>query len=218
MTSLLELYQSAFPILLHGAWLTTQVSLISIVIGLFFGFLLGIWNCDELRRFPISTCIDAYVHVIRGTPLFVQLLIAYFALPQVLGLNLSAMGAGILTLGLNSSAYLSETIRGGINGVSKGQWEAAWVLGYTPLHTLRYIILPQATRNVLPAITNELAVLIKESSILMVIGVSELVKVSKDMVARELRPMEIYLLTALLYLVMTSIITLLSRMLEAKIK
>lgn len=209
---------SALPLLLKGAWLTIQISILGIAIGLILGLLVGIINCDKLKKPGLSAIIRIYVNIFRGTPLFVQLLIVYFALPDIFGFDISAFSAGVITLGFNSSAYLAETIRSGINSISKGQWEAAHVLGYSTPQTMRFIILPQALRNVLPAITNELATLIKESSILMIIGVPELVKMSRDIVARELMPMEIYTLTALMYLVMTSTLTLAARGLEARLK
>lgn len=108
-------------------------------------------------------------------------------------------------------------MRGSINGIPPGQWEAAETLGYSRTQTLRRIILPQAIKHALPSITNEFSTLIKESSILMVIGVPELLKASRDIVARELRPMEIYAMTALIYLTMTSILALFTKQLERRI-
>lgn len=215
---LVSIYETAVPLMLKGAWLTIQVSALGIAIGLMLGSLLGIATCDKLKIKGLSHLVRAYVNLFRGTPVFVQLLIVYFAAPEVLGFDLSAFTAGVITLGLNSAAYLAETIRGGINAISEGQWDGANVLGYRTSQALRFIILPQAVRGVLPAITNELATLIKESSILMIIGVPEVVKVSKDIVARELMPMEIYGMTALMYLIMTSIVAVFSSILERKIK
>jgi His/Glu/Gln/Arg/opine family amino acid ABC transporter permease subunit len=192
--------------------------MLGILLGLALGGLLGILNCDRLRIPVFAQIIQAYTNLIRGTPVFVQLLIVYFALPEVLGFDMSAFSAGVITLGVNASAYIAEIIRGGINAVPEGQWEGAHVLGYSTPQTLAFIIMPQALRSILPAITNELATLIKESSILMIIGVPELVKVSRDIVARELLPMEIYLMTAAIYLAMTSIVALGAHALENKLK
>jgi polar amino acid transport system permease protein len=200
MDNLLYIY---LPLMLKGAFLTVWISLIGIGLGFFLGAIMGILDCDKYRISLISPIFRGYVALFRGTPLFVQLLIVYFALPDALGIKLSPITAGIITLGLNSTAYLAEVIRAGINAIDKGQWDACFILGYKRIDTLRYIILPQAIRNVLPAITNEFATLIKESSILMVIGAPELIKVSKDIVARHLNPMEIYCVTALMYLMMT---------------
>jgi ABC-type amino acid transport system permease subunit len=135
-------------------------------------------------------------------------LIVYYALPELIGISFSPFIAGILALGLNSTAYISEIVRGGINAIPEGQWEAAYVVGLNPWQTLRGIILPQMIRMTLPSLTNELTALIKETSILMMIGVAELTKISKDIVSRELDPMTIYLTAAVLYLAMTSGVTL----------
>lgn len=202
-SDLWQIYLSALPLLFKGCAITVYVSLIGILCGLFFGILVGVCDCQKLKQRYLTPFFRIYITLFRGTPLFVQLLIVYFALPDMLGIQLSPIAAGIITLGLNSTAYLAEIVRAGINSIDNGQWDACYILGYSKYKSMRYIILPQALRNVLPAITNELSTLIKESSILMVIGVPELVKVSKDIVARNLRPMEIYTLSAIFYLVMT---------------
>jgi polar amino acid transport system permease protein len=204
-------------LLIKGAFLTLQISLAGVAIGLVLGTAIGIANCDRMRNLYLSPLAFIYVTLFRGTPVFVQLLFVYFALPEALGIDLAPIPAGIITLGLNSGAYLSETIRGGINSVSEGQWEAAQVLGYTRRQSLQYIILPQALRTVTPAITNELATLIKDSSVLMIIGVPELIKVSRDIVARELNPMEVYAFAGLGYLLMTSALALFTKRIEKRL-
>lgn len=203
--------------MLKGAFLTLEISTIAIAAGLFFGTLMGIFTCQKLRFFPLSALISAYVLIMRGTPLFVQILIIYFGLPPLLGIDLSPFVAGVIALGANSAAYIAEIMRSGLNSIPIGQWEAAHVLGYSKPQMLRSIILPQGIKNILPALTNELIALIKESSILMVVGVPELTKVSKDIVSRELNPMETYLAAALFYLAMTSFFSFLSKKMEKKV-
>ncbi|MEI6791028.1 MAG: amino acid ABC transporter permease [Myxococcaceae bacterium] len=208
---------SVLPLLLKASLITLQASALGTLFGLAIGILLGVFNSERLKKIGVSQVIDLYVAIIRGTPIFVQLLIVYFALPEVLNIDIPPLTAGVIALSLNSSAYLSEIIRGGINAISPGQWEAAETLGYSQYQTLRYIILPQAIKQALPSITNEFSTLIKESSILLFIGVPELMKASRDIVARELRPMEVYALTALIYLVMTSAVALCTKQLERRI-
>ncbi len=191
-------------LMLKGSLLTLAISLSSISIGLLIGFFIGIFNSKYLNIKFLSFVCRCYVSLIRGTPLFIQILIIYFGLPSIIGYDLSPFSAGVIALGLNSSAYLSETIRGGINSISKGQWEAALLLGYSKKRSFSSVILPQAIFTVFPSIANEFICLIKESSILMVLGVPELTKVSKDIVTRELVPMQIYTLSAVFYLSMTS--------------
>lgn len=194
----------SLPLLLQGALATIEIALVSITIGLCGGIIIGILNCNKMRN-PFSTIVlNSFVWIIRGTPLFVQVLIVYYAIPEIIGISLSPFTAGVIALGINSMAYISEIVRGGINAIPEGQWEAAYVIGLKPWQTLQGIILPQMLRINLPSLTNELTALIKETSILMVIGVAELTKVSRDIVARELDPMTIYLAAAALYLVMTS--------------
>lgn len=206
----------SLPFLIKGTFVTIQIALVSIAVGLFGGILIGIMNCDKMRR-PLSKIVlDGFVWIIRGTPLFVQVLIIYYALPEIIGISLSPFIAGVLALGINSMAYISEIVRGGINAIPEGQWEAAYVVGLTPWQTLQGVILPQVQRITFPSLINELTALIKETSILMVIGVAELTKVSKDIVARELDPMTIYLAAAGFYLILTSVVALLGKLSQKK--
>lgn len=206
----------SMPFLLQGALTTIQLALISIVIGLCGGIIIGVLNCKKMRHSLTSYFLNTFVWIIRGTPLFVQVLIIYYALPEVIGISLSPFTAGVVALGINSTAYISEIVRGGINAIPEGQWEAAYVIGLKPWQILQGIILPQMLRITLPSLTNELTALIKETSILTVIGVAELTKVSKDIVARELDPMTIYLAAAAIYLVLTSCISLLAKSTQNK--
>lgn len=199
-----SLLLKSLPFLLQGALVTLQIALVAIAVGLCGGVCFGILNCDKVHAPFLKKGIHTFVWIIRGTPLFVQILIAYYALPEVIGFSLSPFAAGVLALGVNSTAYISEIVRGGINAIAPGQWEAAYVLGLKPWKTLQGVILPQMFRITLPSLTNELTTLIKETSILMMIGVAELTKVSRDIVTRELDPMTIYLAAAVLYLIMTS--------------
>ncbi len=198
----------SLPLLLQGALTTIQIAVYSIAIGLCGGILMGVLNSTKMQNSFSTIVINGFVWIIRGTPLFVQVLIIYYGLPEMIGVALTPFTAGVIALSINSTAYISEIVRGGINAIPEGQWEAAYVIGLNPGQTLKGIILPQMLRISLPSITNELTSLIKETSILMVIGVAELTKVSKDIVARELDPLTIYLATAALYLVMTGSISL----------
>lgn len=193
-------------LLFYGAWMTLKVSSLAILIGLLLGTLFAVLSSRLLQRVWVRRLIGCYITLIRGTPLFVQLLIVYFAVPQLLGLNLSPFIAGVIALGMNSTAYVCETIRAGLDGLPQGQYEAAIALGYSRVAAMKSILLPQALRKVLPALTNEILTLIKESSILMVIGVPEITKTAKEIVARELNPMEVYLVAAGFYLGITGIV------------
>lgn len=211
-----SLLMKSLPLLLQGTWATIQIAIASIAIGLCGGILIGVLNCNKLSTSFSAWVLSSFVWVIRGTPLFVQVLIIYYALPELIGISLSPFIAGVMALGINSMAYISEIVRGGINAIPEGQWEAAYVIGLKPWQALQGIILPQMLRITLPSLTNELTALIKETSILMVIGVAELTKVSRDIVARELDPMTIYLAAGVLYLVMTSSLSVLAKCMQKK--
>lgn len=204
------------PIMLKGAYVTLEVSLIGIAGGIVGGLLFGLFSSHKFKLPLISSFIKVYVILVRGTPLFLQLLIIYFVLPEIIHLPISPLMAGIIALSANSTAYIAEIIRGGINTISQGQWDSSFCLGYSKLQTAIYIILPQTIKNVLPALINEFVTLIKESSILMILGVMELTKVSKELVAKELKPFEIYLMAALIYLLMTSSLSLLTKKFERR--
>jgi His/Glu/Gln/Arg/opine family amino acid ABC transporter permease subunit len=211
-----SLWTKSLPLLLQGALTTLEIALVSIAIGLCGGIVMGIFNCRKMHIPYLSVMISVFVWIIRGTPLFVQVLIVYYALPEVVGFSFSPFTAGVIAMGVNSTAYISEIVRGGIDAIPDGQWDAAYVIGLKPGQTLKGIILPQMFRITLPSLTNELTALIKETSILMVIGVAELTKMSKDIVARELDPMTIYLAAAAIYLVMTSGVALLAQLTQKK--
>lgn len=206
----------SLPFLLQGAFSTIEIAIASITVGLFGGILIGVLNCNKLRTSFSALILSGFVWVIRGTPLFVQVLIVYYALPELIGISLSPFIAGVIALGLNSMAYISEIVRGGINAIPEGQWEAAYMIGLNPWQTLKGIILPQMLRMSLPSLTNELTALVKETSILMVIGVAELTKISRDIVARELDPMTIYLAAGFLYLIMTSSLSFLAKVMHKR--
>lgn len=214
----MEVLVKSIPLLIQGALATIQIALVSIVIGLCGGIVIGVFNCKKMQNRISSLIFNGFVWIVRGTPLFVQVLIIYYALPEVLGISLSPFLAGVIALGMNSTAYISEIVRGGINAIPEGQWEAAYVIGLKPVQVFQGIILPQMFRIVLPGITNELTALIKETSILMVIGVVELTKISKDIVARELDPMTIFLAVAFIYLIMTTSVSMLAQWVQKREK
>ena len=212
-----ELLFHSFPILFQGARVTVELAIASMAIGTCFGCLIGVACCRKLKIRFLSSFLKGYVWAIRGTPLFVQLLFVFYALPELLGVSFSAFSAGVIALGLNSAAYTSELVRAGIDNIHNGQWDAAYVLGLNRWHTLRGVIFPQMLKETLPGLTNELTSLIKETSILMVIGTAELTKVGRDIVVRELDPVTIYLATAVLYLCMTSALSIFTAFLQKRV-
>lgn len=157
-----------FLYIAQGALLNLQYASVSVICGLFLGILLTI--CKLSHNKIIKFFANFYTSIFRGTPLLLQLNIIYFGLPSLLKLDLGIFSAGVIAFSLNSAAYVSEIIKAGIMSIDKGQFEAAQVLGISPYYAYKDIILPQAMRNILPALVNELVDMLKETSLISVLG------------------------------------------------
>jgi His/Glu/Gln/Arg/opine family amino acid ABC transporter permease subunit len=167
--TILEDYVGYF---VSGAGITVCISFFSVVFGVIIGVFISLMKMSDIR--VLKWFGAAYVEFIRGTPVLVQVFLFTYGIPQLTGMNFPDMIAGIIALSINSSAYIAEIFRGGIQSIDRGQAEAARSLGMTSRMSMRFIILPQAVKNILPALGNEFIVVIKESSIVMVIGIHEL--------------------------------------------
>ncbi len=211
----LEIFVEGIPYLLKGAVMTLRLTLISVSIGIILGLILSLGRISKNPVFRYSTGL--YIEVIRGTPLLMQLLIIYYALPSI-GLNLPAVTAAIVGLSLNSAAYVGEIFRGGIQSIEKGQMEAARSLGMTYFQAMRYIILPQAFRRILPPLTNEFASMLKESSLASTLAVTELLRSGRELVAWKANVFSPFIGVTLFYLIMTIPLTRLSSYLEKRLK
>ncbi len=190
-----------WPFFLQGTLVSLQIAAYSCCIGVTGGTLMAL--AQTRGNWIIRTLVHLYVTLMRGTPMLIQIAFAVFVLPQ-LCIKLSLFWAATIAIGCNSAAYLSQTIRSGIASVGKGQLEAAQVLGFTSLQTTRYIILPQALRVVLPALTNEFITLIKDSSLASTVGVMELAKQGSYIKNETYDALTVYCIIALIYLVITS--------------
>lgn len=165
---------SAFTYIVEGSLVTMLYSVCSVGFGLVIGTLLALMKLSN--RKVLTTIANIYTSIFRGTPLLIQLSIIYFALPSLLDVQISGFIAGVIAFSLNSGAYVSEIARAGIQGVDGGQLEAARTLNIPTYHAMKDIILPQALRNVLPSLTNELISLVKETSIISLIGELDLMR------------------------------------------
>lgn len=201
--------------ILKGVYVTLLFTLVSALLGLLWGVLLSLFKISGIR--PLQWFATAYTSIFRGTPLLVQLTLIYYATPQLLDFDIPALLAAGLAFGLNSAAYLSETIRGGIMAVDKGQREAAIALGIPYRKMMVRIIFPQALRHILPALVNEFVALLKESSLVSVIGVSELMRRADVVRASTFRAFEALLLVAAIYYALVLVLTSLARMLEGRL-
>jgi His/Glu/Gln/Arg/opine family amino acid ABC transporter permease subunit len=186
---------------LLGGWpMTVIVAAAALAFALVFGLLIALMRVSGLRL--LSWPSIAYIEFFRGTPALVQLFVIYFGLPDI-GLSPTPLQAAIVGLGLNGSAYLAEIYRAGIESIHRGQMEAALSLGMTPIRAMRYIVLPQAVRTMLPPITNFAIVLLKDTAIVFAVGVVEIMALARNLVTETLHSAAVYLIAGALYLCMT---------------
>ncbi|WAL60905.1 amino acid ABC transporter permease [Thermocoleostomius sinensis A174] len=206
MLQALDIIANALPTLLQGALITLQLTAISIAFGLVAGSLIGI---ARLAPSPlIRVLARIYVDFFRGTPLLVQIFMIYFGIPALvrsLGLSFTfnQWTAAVIALSLNSAAYIAEIVRAGIQSIELGQREASESLGLDPVQTMRYIIFPQAFRRMIPPLGNEFISMLKDTSLVAVIGFEELFRRGQLVVAQNFRAFEIYFAVALVYLTLT---------------
>lgn len=209
-----ELIQRALPILLMGAGVTIEITVFSVAIGFFIGLFVGIARISQFKILQIMAAV--YADCIRGTPLLVQIFLIYFALPMAIGQRVEPFIAAVAACGINSGAYVSEIFRAGIQAIDVGQMEAGRSLGLTWWQTMRFIILPQAFKNILPPLGNEFIAMLKDSSLVSVIGFEELTRRGQLIIAQTYGSFEIWMTVAVLYLIMTMAISRIVAFLEKR--
>ena len=192
---------NSFPLLLLGAGVTVEITAMSVALGIIIGLFVGIARIGDIKILRILANI--YVDFFRGTPLLVQIFLVYFAVPVITGQRMDPFVAAVSACGINSGAYIAEIFRAGIESVEKGQMEAGRSLGLTWVQTMRYIIVPQAFKRVIPPLGNEFIALLKDSSLVSVIGFEELTRRGQLIIARTYGSLEIWLSVAIIYLAMT---------------
>ena len=190
-------------LMLEGTETTLALFVITLVAALPLGLLASLGRISKLK--PLSRLIEFYIWLMRGTPLMLQLLFVYFALPMA-GIMLPDIGAALLAFILNYAAYFAEIFRAGIQGVSRGQYEAARTLGMTYGQTMRRIVIPQMIRHVLPPVSNETINLVKDTSLVYILAMNDLLRVARTIVQREF-DMTPFVIAAIFYLAMTFVLT-----------
>ncbi|EJB8385582.1 amino acid ABC transporter permease [Pseudomonas aeruginosa] len=214
LANLVELLGMAWPFLLQGAMYTVLFAAVSMVLGLILGFSVAV---VRVTKVPVVSQVAAvYVSAFRGTPLLVQIFVLYYGLPSV-GIEFTPVTAGILALTLNVAAYLSESMRGAILGIDKGQWEAGLSVGLTWGQTLWNIITPQALRLAVPSLSNSLISLIKDTSLISVITVTELMLATKEVIAETFQPLPLYLAAAGIYWLLSALFERVQKALENRL-
>ena len=202
--------------LLSGLTTTMYISIISIVISILIGLLIAI---PSLSKNKFLTYLNiGYVEIVRAIPLLVLILWIYYGLPIMTGISFSPFVSGIIALSISESAFQAEIFRAGINSIKKAQWEAGSSLGLGFFRKLRFVILPQAIKNILPAIGNQFVYVLKMSSLVSIIGIGDLTRKANELVVTTYRPLEIYTFLILEYLILILIVSYLVRKLEKKLQ
>lgn len=211
-----DLVVNSFPLLIVGAGVTIKITALSVALGVVIGLFVGIARISRIKLLRVLAAI--YVDFFRGTPLLVQIFLVYFALPVITGQRVDPFVAAIGSCGINSGAYVAEIFRAGIQSIDKGQMEAGRSLGMTWVQTMRYIIVPQAFKRVIPPLGNEFIALLKDSSLVSVIGFEELTRRGQLIIAKTYGSLEIWLSVAVIYLAMTLTISRFVAYLERRYK
>lgn len=202
------------PILLQGAVITIQITVMAVGYGFFIGMIAALANLSRFRI--VRLLVKCYVELFRGTPLLVQIFMIYFALPMVIGQSINPYVAAVTACSINSGAYVSEIFRAGIQSIDKGQMEAGRSLGLTWGQTMRYIVMPQAFKAIIPPLGNEFIAMMKDTSLVSVIGFEELTRRGQLIIARTYGSFEIWTAVAIIYLIMTLSISQLVAFLERR--
>jgi putative lysine transport system permease protein len=214
--------------LLEGAGVTMLIAITGTVVGLIIGLAIGVVRTiptgphdgTAFKRVCLrvaSVVLSIYIEVFRGTPMMVQAMIIYFGGGQAFGWNLNPLESGLIIVSINTGAYMAEIVRGGIESVDPGQTEAGKALGLTHWQIMRGTVLPQAIRHIMPATGNEFVINIKDTSVLIVISVTELMFTGQTIAGQTYRPLETYLSIAAIYLVLTFVTTRLLRLIERRL-
>lgn len=223
--SIAQVAQDNWQMFLRGAGMTLLISIVGTIIGLLIGLLVGILRTihvpdkkgtkRNLLKF-INWLLSVYIEFFRGTPMIVQSMVIFYGTALFFGIQLNRIGAAIFIVSINTGAYMSEIVRGGILSVDKGQFEAAQAIGMNHIQTMTNIVLPQVIRNILPATGNEFVINIKDTSVLNVIAVTELFYQTKSVAGATFKFFEPYFIASIMYLVMTYTITRILRSIEKR--
>ncbi|HHW30656.1 MAG TPA: amino acid ABC transporter permease [Clostridiaceae bacterium] len=214
-----------WPMFLRGAGITLYISIIGTVFGFIIGLIVGVIRTIPvpergIKRYILKTInaiLAVYIEVFRGTPMIVQAMVIYYGSAMAFGIDINRLVAGIFIVSINTGAYMSEIVRGGIISIDKGQYEAAQAIGMNHVQTMVNVVLPQAIRNILPATGNEFIINIKDTSVLNVISVTELYFQTSSIAGINFRFFESFLVASIIYLIMTYSITRILRFIEKKI-
>ena len=221
---IIRILENNWPMFLRGAGVTLWISVVGTILGTIIGLIVGV-----IRTIPVpekgikkpilkvvNGLLSAYIEFFRGTPMIVQAMVIYYGSALAFEINVDRIAAALFIVSINTGAYMSEIVRGGIISIDKGQFEAAQAIGMNHFQTMINVVLPQVVRNILPATGNEFVINIKDTSVLNVISVSELFFQSKTVAGNNFRYFETFFITCILYFIMTFVITRILRYIEVK--
>ena len=211
-----SLIQPYVPMFWGGLAVTVQVTACSLLLAFAVGFVVAVLKVLPCR--PLRLVLDFYTSIFRGVPLIVLLFMAYFATPQLTGFKISMFAAGVLTLGLNGSATVSEALRGGIEGVDQGQYDAAHALSIPYVPMMVRVVIPQALRSVVPSLMNEVITVLKSSALVSVIGLMDLMRAAQSIQAFTYRAFEPFFIAAIIYYVIVMALTWLGGVWERRLR
>ena len=200
----------------NGLAVTCEVTACSLVVAFVLGFVIAVLKVLPCK--PLRAALDFYTSIFRGVPLIVLLFMVYFATPQLTGYKITMFAASVLTLGLNGSATVSETVRGGIEGVDRGQYDASLALGLPYVTMMREVIVPQAMRSVAPALVNEVITVLKSSSLVATIGLMDMMRAAQSVQALTYRAFEPFIIVAAVYYVIVMGLVALGNRLERNLR
>jgi len=200
----INVIKGMFPVLLKGSLITMELTIISVVLGSLIGMFTALLKLSKNKL--LATVAGFYTWLFRGTPMLLQLFVFYYGFPYV-GIEFTAFQTALIGLSLNSGAYMAEIIRGGILSVDKGQFEACKSLGFTYFATMKRVVLPQTFKIIIPSVGNEFITMLKDTSLVSTIAMVEVMRTAQLLYASSFRPLEVFFVTACLYLLMTTIFT-----------
>lgn len=222
---IVKIISNNWPMFLRGAGVTLYISIIGTIIGLIIGLLVGVIRTIPIRDGGykriilkvINVILSIYIEIFRGTPMIVQSMVIYYGTALAFGIDMNRLSAALFIVSINTGAYMSEIVRGGIVSIDKGQFEAAHAIGMNHVQTMTNVVLPQVIRNILPATGNEFVINIKDTSVLNVISVTELFFQTKSIAGNNFRYFESFFVASVLYFIMTFTVTRILRFFERKL-
>ena len=216
IVKLVKMLQKYYMLFVTGTWNTLWISAVTVLLGTLLGMIIALMRMGKIKPFRLFT--DVYIEILRGTPILLQLYFFWIFLPKIPILaEISDLNCILIALIINASAYISEIIRAGIGAVDKGQWEAAKSIGLSPIHTLTHVILPQAIKNILPALCNEFISTVKGTSLASVFFVGELMTQYKTVASITYLPLQPLVVAGIIYFVLNFILSRSVRVLERRL-